>query len=88
MRTKNSSAELTTSGLLNQLCDLLDDGESSSFVEYQDDPVGFAEKVLGETLTADVTAMMESVRDNQITVAVSANATGKSHGARQRHAGG
>jgi len=43
--------------------------------------VGFGEKVLGETYTADVKAVMESVRDNDITVAVSANATGKTHGA-------
>jgi hypothetical protein len=51
------------------------------FAKYQDDPVGFCEDVLGETLTSDVKAMMESVRDNLITIAVSANATGKSHGA-------
>ncbi len=52
-----------------------------SFDCYQDDPVGFCKDILGETLTDDVIAMMESVRDNQVTVAVSANATGKSHGA-------
>ncbi len=49
--------------------------------EYQDDPVGFGEKVLGETYTDEVRAMMESVRDNPITVAKSSNATGKTHGA-------
>jgi len=48
---------------------------------YQNDPVGFCERVLGEHLTDDIKAMMESVRDNQITIAVSANGTGKSHGA-------
>jgi len=48
---------------------------------YQEEPVGFCTEVLGETLTDDVIAMMESVRDNQVTVAISANATGKSHGA-------
>jgi hypothetical protein len=51
------------------------------FSQYQDDPVGFCEKVLGETLTDDVKAMLESVRDNVVTVAISANATGKTHGA-------
>ncbi|MBM9515043.1 hypothetical protein [Desulfogranum marinum] len=51
------------------------------FMQYQDNPVGFAEEVLGETLTDDVKEMMESVRDNQITVAQSANATGKTHAA-------
>ena len=53
----------------------------TTYTQYQDDPVGFCEDVLGESLTDDVIAMMESVRDNQVTVAVSANATGKSHGA-------
>ena len=43
--------------------------------------MGFGEKVLGETYTTDVKAVMESVRKNDITVAVSANATGKTHGA-------
>ena len=51
------------------------------FGSYQNDPVGFAEKILGETLTDDVKALMESVRDHQVTVAQSANATGKTHAA-------
>lgn len=50
------------------------------YTQYQDDPVGFCEDILGETLTDDVKEMMESVRDNPVTVAMSANATGKSHG--------
>ena len=49
--------------------------------QYQDDPVGFGENVLGETYTDEVRAMMESVRDNPITIAKSSNATGKTHGA-------
>jgi len=51
------------------------------FSQYQDDPVGFCEEVLGETLTPDVKIMLESVRDNPVTVAISATATGKTHGA-------
>lgn len=51
-----------------------------SYLQYRDDPVGFCENILGETLTDDVVKMMESVRDNLVTVAVSSNATGKSHG--------
>jgi len=43
--------------------------------------VAFGEHVLGETYTDEVKFMMESVRDNQITVAKSSNATGKTHGA-------
>lgn len=50
------------------------------FSKYQDDPVGFGEQVLGESYTDDAKAMMESVRDYEITVAMSANAVGKSHG--------
>lgn len=51
------------------------------FLTYQADPVAFGESELGETYTEDVKVMMESVRDNSITIAQSANATGKTHGA-------
>jgi hypothetical protein len=53
----------------------------SEHAEYQTDPVGFCEKHFREQYTDDVKAMMESVRDYPITIAKSANATGKSHGA-------
>ena len=56
-------------------------GGSLNYQKYQDDPVGFGQDVLGEAYTDEVKAMMESVRDNRITVAMSSNATGKSHGA-------
>ena len=36
----------------------------SEYSQYQDDPVGFGEKILGETYTDEVKIMMESVRDN------------------------
>ncbi len=52
-----------------------------TYKQYENDPVGFCEKELGETLTPDIIKMMESVRDHQVTVAVSSNATGKTHGA-------
>jgi hypothetical protein len=52
-----------------------------SYEKYQDDPVGFCQDVFGEEYTDDVKEMMESVRDNVITIAKSANATGKTHGA-------
>ena len=54
---------------------------AASFEAYQGDPVGFCESTFGEIYTDDVKAMMESVRDNPVTVAKSANATGKTHGA-------
>ena len=56
----------------------IDDGQ---YTEYQADPVGFGEKVLKETYTDEIKALMESVRDNVITVAKSPNAVGKTHGA-------
>jgi hypothetical protein len=45
------------------------------------DPVGFGESVLRESFTEDVKRLMESVRDNPITVARSSNAVGKTHAA-------
>jgi len=53
----------------------------TDFQKYQDDPVGFGEDVLGDTFTEEVKTLMESVRDYPITVARSANATGKTHAA-------
>ncbi|MFH2074328.1 MAG: hypothetical protein ABIJ57_03130 [Pseudomonadota bacterium] len=53
----------------------------AGYVEYQDDPVGFCEEMFGESYTDDIKAMMESVRDYPVTIAKSANATGKTHGA-------
>jgi len=57
----------------------LDQGKD--FASYQHDPIGFGEQVLGESFTDEVRALMESVRDNPITIAKSANAIGKTHGA-------
>ncbi|MCA1596083.1 MAG: hypothetical protein LC772_06630 [Chloroflexi bacterium] len=50
------------------------------FTRYQDDPVGFCRDVLGDNLTPNVTAMLESARDNVITEAQAATAVGKTHG--------
>ena len=53
----------------------------TDYTKYQGDPVGFCEEVLGDTLTDDLKVMLESVRDNQVTVAISSNATGKTFAA-------
>jgi len=45
--------------------------------KYRDDPAGFGIDVLGEYYTPDIIEMVESVRDHQVTIARSANATGK-----------
>ena len=51
------------------------------FRMFAENPAAFGEVVLGERYAPDVRTLMESVRDNQITVARSANATGKTHAA-------
>ena len=57
-------------------------GESNQFFEmYANDPVGFCEVELGETLTDDIKRMMESVRDYPITIAKSATGPGKTFAA-------
>lgn len=48
---------------------------------YRDDPVGFCEQILGAYLAEPIKELMMSVRWNRKTVAKSANATGKTHGA-------
>ena len=56
-------------------------GMETDFQRYQDDPVGFGQDVLGDLFTEEVKTLMESVRDFPITVARSANGTGKTHAA-------
>jgi hypothetical protein len=48
---------------------------------YQNDPVKFGREVLGETYTEDIEKVMYSVLENPVTIARSATAPGKSHGA-------
>jgi len=47
---------------------------------YQNNPVEFWTRELGQHITEDIERMMNSVRDNRITICISANATGKSFG--------
>ena len=70
-------------GLFDQLSASIEQarGDSSGYDIYQDNPIAFGEKVLGETYTPEVKILMESVRDHPVTIAISANATGKTHGA-------
>lgn len=49
--------------------------------KYQTDPIGFIRDILGEHLTDDQIKVVESVKDNPVTIARSANAIGKSHSA-------
>lgn len=51
------------------------------YTEYKEDPVGFCQKELGMVLTDDVQNMMRSVWKNRVTIAISGNGPGKTHGA-------
>lgn len=55
--------------------------ESERFAQYRTDPIRWGEEILGESYTDDVKKVMQSVLENPVTIARSANATGKSHGA-------
>ena len=73
---------LLSSASVEDIARLIDGrGSAGEFARFQTDPVGFCEQVLCETVTDDIRAMMESVRENKITIAKSANATGKTWGA-------
>ena len=84
MSLKNLNENLTVIDLLDQLSDSIDQefGEGrEDYSKFQSDPVGFGEQVLNETYTDEVKVLMESVRDHPVTIAKSANATGKTHAA-------
>jgi hypothetical protein len=55
--------------------------KESQYDKYRSDPVGFGEKILGETYTDEVRELMLSVRDKPVTIALSPNAVGKTHAA-------
>jgi len=51
------------------------------FKKYRYDPVSFGVDILGEEYTEDIIKVMESVRDNPVTIARSATAVGKTFAA-------
>lgn len=57
------------------------DSEYNKYDKYADNPLGFCNEVLGDTFYSDVEKLINSVRDNKITVAISATGTGKTHAA-------
>jgi hypothetical protein len=59
----------------------LDYGIENEYDHYRFDPTGFIKNELNINLTDDISRMLDSVRDNKITIARSATGTGKSHGA-------
>lgn len=52
-----------------------------TYGQYAKDPVSFGADVLGESYTDDIKAVMESVLHSPVTLAKSANGTGKTHAA-------
>lgn len=83
----NNSVNLSPSMLNSMLTEALEeaqrrfDAQRLQYSQYHADPIGFGNKVLGQKYTSDVENLMRSVVENPITVAKSANATGKSHSA-------
>jgi hypothetical protein len=72
------------SGLYERLLSSIDrefSEDREDYGRFQSDPVGFGEQVLGESYTDEVKVLMESVRDHPVTIAKSANGTGKTHAA-------
>ena len=65
---ENTLNELLTSGI-------------SGYNQYKTDPIGFGENILHDQYTDDVKTLIQSVKDYPITIAKSANATGKTHAA-------
>lgn len=55
--------------------------KATPYAAYADRPAEFGREVLLERYTEDVQRVMESVRDYAVTVAISANAVGKTHAA-------
>lgn len=51
------------------------------FLKYQNDPIGFCTDILGEDYPPEIKVVMESVRDNQCTIAKSSTGVGKSFSA-------
>ena len=58
---------------------LLDGYINNKYLIFEDDPIGFIEKGLGETLWTKQKEIVESVRDNKRTAVPACHAPGKSH---------
>lgn len=61
------------------LLQLVEQRTNNPFVQYEDNPVGFIEEGLGETLWSKQKEIVLSVRDNKRTAVPACHAPGKSH---------
>jgi len=62
---------------LSRINNQFGDSCGQDFSIYREDPEGFIREVLGEILTPDMVELINAVRDNQVTIAKSGNAVGK-----------
>ncbi len=58
---------------------ILDANKNNKFMKYENDPIGFVEKGLGETLWSKQKEILQSLMDNKRTVVPACHAPGKSH---------
>lgn len=63
------------------ISDIEDALSQVDYYDYFDDPVGFCKDVLKQNLTNDIENMLNTIVTSRVTIAVSANAVGKTHGA-------
>lgn len=61
------------------LITMIDQRKSNPWTQYKDDPVGFVEKGLGETIWSKQVEILESLRDNKRTTVSACHAPGKTH---------
>lgn len=79
----NESATRLDTLFLDRIAEQIEIGDTfERFAVYHDDPVAFVELETDvDTLSPDMRRVLESVRDYPVTIAISANSTGKTHGA-------
>jgi len=58
---------------------ILDANKNNKFMKYENDPIGFVERGLGETLWSKQKEILQSLMDNKRTVVPACHAPGKSH---------
>jgi len=78
MRDYDITEQAMMDSFLGGLTDKFVETNDNDYSEYIGRPVEFIEEVLGETLTEGQKELAESVEENDFTIAMSGNATGKS----------
>jgi len=83
MESLNVDLDILAENILSSyhISDIEEALSETDLADYKDDPVGFCKDILKQDLTDDVKRMLNTVVNNAVTVAISANSTGKTHGA-------